>query len=33
VRGIGTDSYSSERQVFEVDVNGRFVPVVTQIER
>jgi hypothetical protein len=33
VRGIGTDSYSSERRVFEVDVNGRFVPVVTQIER
>lgn len=33
VRGIGTDSYSSERQVFKVDVNGRFVPVLTQTER
>ena len=33
VRGSGTDSYSSERQVFEVDVNGRFVPVVRQTER
>jgi hypothetical protein len=33
VRRIGTDSYASERQVFEVDVNGRFVPVATQTER
>ena len=33
VRRSGTDSYTSERQVFEVDVNGRFVPVATQTER
>jgi hypothetical protein len=33
VRPTGTDSYVSERQVFELDVNGRFVPVLTQIER
>ena len=33
VRRSGTDSYTSERQVFEVDVNGRFVPVATHIER
>jgi hypothetical protein len=33
VRPSGTDSYVRERQVFELDVNGRFVPVLTQIER
>jgi hypothetical protein len=33
VRPSGADSYVSERQVFELDVNGRFVPVLTQIER
>jgi hypothetical protein len=33
VRRSGTDSYTSERQVFEVDVNGRFVLVATQTER
>jgi hypothetical protein len=30
VRRSGPDSYISERQEFELDVNGRFVPVVTQ---
>jgi hypothetical protein len=33
VRPSGTDSYVSERQVFELDVNGQLVPVLTQIER
>lgn len=33
VRPSGTDSNVRERQVFELDVNGRFVPVLTQIER
>jgi hypothetical protein len=33
VRSSGTDSYVSERQVFEPDVNGRFVPVLRQVER
>jgi hypothetical protein len=32
-RANGTDSHVIERQVFEPDVNGRFVPVRTQIER
>ena len=33
VRRSGTDSYVSERQVFELDANGRFVAVLAQIER
>jgi hypothetical protein len=33
VRPSGTDSYVSERQVFELDLNGRFVPVITQVEQ
>jgi hypothetical protein len=33
VRGSGSDSYVSERYVFERDVNGRFVLVRTQTER
>jgi hypothetical protein len=34
VRRSGTDdSYVSERQVLEPDLNGRFVPVLTQTER
>jgi hypothetical protein len=33
VRGSGTDSYVSERQVFELDVNGRFVLMAMQTER
>jgi hypothetical protein len=33
VRGSGSDSYVSERHVFERDANGRFVPVLTQTER
>jgi hypothetical protein len=33
VRRSGRDSYVSERHVFERDANGRFVPVLTQIER
>jgi hypothetical protein len=33
VRENGTDSYVSERRVFELDVNGRLVPVLTQTER
>ena len=33
VRPSGTGSYVSEQRVFELDVNGRFVPVLTQIER
>jgi hypothetical protein len=32
MRRSGSDSYVSERQVFELDVNGRFVPVLTQTE-
>jgi hypothetical protein len=28
----GTDSYVSERQVFELDTNGRLVPVLTETE-
>jgi len=33
VRRSGTDSYVTDRQVFERDVNGWFVPVLTQTER
>jgi hypothetical protein len=33
VRRSGSDSYVSERQVFERDANGRLVPVLTQIDR
>jgi hypothetical protein len=33
VRKSGRDSYVSERQVWERDVNGRLVPVATQTER
>ena len=33
VRRSGTDSYVSERQVFELDVNGRFVLVRKQSEQ
>ena len=33
VRRSGSDSYVSERHVFERDANGRFVPVLTQTER
>jgi len=33
VRPTGTDSSVSEKQIFELDVNGRFVPVRTEIER
>jgi hypothetical protein len=33
MRRSGTDSYVSERQVFELDVNGRFVPVLSQVEQ
>jgi hypothetical protein len=33
MRRSGTDSYVTDRQVFERDVNGWFVPVVTQTER
>lgn len=33
VRRSGPDSYVTEQQVFARDVNGRFVPVQTQIER
>jgi hypothetical protein len=33
VRKSGSDSYVSERHVWERDVNGRFVPVLTQTER
>jgi hypothetical protein len=32
VRRLGTDSYVSERHVFERDTNGRFVPVLSQTE-
>ena len=32
MRRSGSDSYVSDRQVFELDVNGRFVPVLTQTE-
>ena len=32
-RKNGGDSYVSERHVWERDVNGRFVPVLTQTER
>ena len=32
LRRSGTDSYVSERQVFELDGNGRLVPVLTQTE-
>jgi hypothetical protein len=33
VRRSGSDSYVSERHVFERDANGRFVPSLTQSER
>jgi hypothetical protein len=33
VRRIGPDSYETEKRVFQRDVNGRFVPIETQIER
>ena len=33
VRKSGSDSYVSERHVFERDANGRFVPVLTHTER
>jgi hypothetical protein len=33
VRRTGAESYVSERQVFELDVNGRLVPVLSQTER
>jgi hypothetical protein len=33
VRGTGLDSYVTEQRIFDRDVNGRFVPVQTQIER
>jgi hypothetical protein len=33
VRKSGGDSYVSERQVWERDANGRFVPVLTHTER
>jgi hypothetical protein len=33
VRRRGSDSYVSERHVFERDANGRFVPSLTQTER
>ena len=33
VRRSGSDSYVSERQVWERDANGRFVPVLRQTER
>jgi hypothetical protein len=33
VRKSGNDSYVTERQIFERDTNGRFVPVLTQTER
>jgi hypothetical protein len=33
VRKSGSDSYVSERRVWERDMNGRFVPVLTQTER
>ena len=32
MRKSGSDSYVSDRQVFELDANGRFVPVLTQTE-
>lgn len=32
MRRSGSDSYVSDRQVFELDANGRFVPVLTQFE-
>lgn len=32
VRKSGTDRYVTERRFFEVDLNGRFVPVKTTIE-
>jgi hypothetical protein len=31
-RRSGSESYVSDRQVFELDANGRFVPVLTQTE-
>lgn len=33
VRKTGDDSYVTEHRIFDRDVNGRFVPVQTQIER
>jgi hypothetical protein len=33
VRKRGNDSYVTERQIFERDTNGRFVPVLMQTER
>jgi hypothetical protein len=33
VRRTGAESYVSERQLFELDVNGRLVPVLSQTER
>ena len=33
VRKSGNDSYVTERQIFERDTNGRFVPILTQTER
>lgn len=33
IRKSGTDGYVTERRLFEVDLNGRFVPVETTIER
>jgi hypothetical protein len=33
MRRSGPDSYVTEQRVFQRDVNGRFVPVQTQIER
>jgi hypothetical protein len=33
VRKSGDDSYVSERHVYKRDVNGRFVPVLTETER
>ena len=33
VRRVGADSDASEREVFEVDLNGRLIPVATETER
>ena len=33
VHRTGKDAYVSERQDFEVDVNGRFIPVLAETER
>ena len=32
VRNTGPDRWTTQRQVFELDVNGRLVPIVTQTE-